>query len=560
MANLKLSQIKQMMRSAAHKDQYDTWYTMALFLSGDPTAIQHALAGGTSVDHIGLDTFSNLHYYPEILPTMDRFGLQNHGFVNSRINVHGAVVEPEIEFGHPNPVVREYNQAYISWYWNAFDWTTEFHNVGMWTDSCGIGWARQIEVDGRPTWECAPLLDMLWDPVNKTPGQWEWVADRRRISEATAIKTYGDIKGIKEKLKNCIGEYDTYKGANGGSSTTEYLPRLLIQWVFRSETDLMIMLMKPGAEDRSPVCLRYNAEGKLELASGDDPVAGPNPWGVLRAASWTDSWLPMNRRPVGKGSDGVRISGLLNWVEKYIIQFMRNNMPIVALNADAVDPKLVEEIRKANDLKALEKILLLQGDPNEIIKRIPGGELPASLLHMRQILRDEMNATTGTQDMNRGQALSGERTRYEVSQLVDMSGIVARAFKQNYVTFVKAVVRQQRHVGSIIDKGVMDLHLPSYGTISTADYDPQQFLAADMEPHVDYNGKSWMSEEEIMQRTLMELKEFLLPGVQMGAFDPVKVFNSTAMKLGYLNPSRELGIEMPAVDPMAMQQNQPAPQ
>jgi hypothetical protein len=179
---------------------------------------------------------------------------------------------------------------------------------------------------------------------------------------------------------------------------------------------------------------------------------------------------------------------------------------------------------------------------------------------MRQILRDEMNATTGTQDMNRGQALSGERTRYEVSQLFDMSGIVARAFKQNYVTFVKAVVRQQRHVGSIIDKGVMDLHLPSYGTISTADYDPQQFLAADMEPHVDYNGKSWMSEEEIMQRTLMELKEFLLPGVQMGAFDPVKVFNSTAMKLGYLNPSRELGIEMPAVDPMAMQQNQPAPQ
>ena len=565
MARLRLSQIKQMMRSAAHKDQYDTWYTMALFLSGDPEAVQKAVKGGVTGSSIGKDTFSNLYYYPEILPSMDRFGLQNHGFVNSRINVHGTVVEPEIEFGHPNPVVREYNQAYISWYWNAFDWTTEFHNVGMWADSCGIGWARQIEVDGRPTWECAPLLDVLWDPVAKTPGQWDWVADRRGISEIRALKEYANVKGLGKKLKDCIGEYDPYKGSNSQSSVIESMPRILMQWVFRSEDDLMIMLMKPGAEESNMVCLRYGSDGKtLEIAGGEDPESGPNPWGVLRMAPWTDSWLPMNRRPVGKGSDGVRISGLLNWVEQYIVRLMRNQMAMTAIDQTKIDPKIAESIKDATDLSALEKILLVDGDPSEIIHRIPAGEIHGSLLHMRQILRDELNATTGTQDMNRGQALSGERTRYEISQLVDMSGIVARAFKQNYVTFIKAVVRQQRHVGALIDKAVMDLHLPSYGTINTADFNPQQFLAADMEPHVDYNGKSWKTEQDIRQETLMEFKEFLLPGIQVGAFDPIKVFNSTAMKLGYLNPMRELGRALPeqVQDPSMQEQpqNPQAPQ
>lgn len=566
MARLRLSQIKQMMRSAAHRDQYDTWYTMALFLSGDPEAVQRAIKGGTSSSAIGKDTFSNLHYYPEILPSMDRFGLQNHGFVNSRINVHGTVVEPEIEFGHPNPVVREYNQAYISYYWNAFDWTTEFHNVGMWADSCGIGWARQIEVNGRPTWECAPLLDVLWDPVAKTPGQWDWVADRRGISEIRALKDYAGVKGLSKKLKEVIGEYDTYRGINGGYAQTQDLPRILMQWVFRSEDDLMILLMKPGAEESNMICLRYGTDGTtLEIAGGEDPESGPNPWKVLRMAPWTDSWLPMNRRPVGKGSDGVRIAGLLNWVEQYIVRLMRNQMPLNAIDQTKIDPKLAKAIEEATDLSALEKILLVDGDPREVISRIPAGELPQSLLNMRQILRDELNATTGTQDMNRGQALSGERTRYEVSQLVDMSGIVARAFKQNYVTFVKAVVRQQRHVGAMIDRGVMDLHLPSYGTINTANYDPKQFLEADMEPHVDYNGKSWKSEEEIRQETLMEFKEFLLPGIQVGAFDPMKVFNATAMKLGYLNPAMELGPDMAAMQQQAIPgdpaaQNAPPPQ
>ena len=85
-----------------------------------------------------------------------------------------------------------------------------------------------------------------------------------------------------------------------------------------------------------------------------------------------------------------------------------------------------------------------------------------------------------------------------------------------------------------------------------------------MEPHVDYNGKSWKSEEEIRQETLMEFKEFLLPGIQVGAFDPLKVFNATAMKLGYLNPAKELGPDMampPQADPNdPAAQNAPPPQ
>jgi hypothetical protein len=271
------------------------------------------------------------------------------------------------------------------------------------------------------------------------------VADRRGISEIRALKEYANVKGLGKKLKDCIGEYDPYKGSNSQSSVIESMPRILMQWVFRSEDDLMIMLMKPGAEESNMVCLRYGSDGKtLEIAGGEDPESGPNPWGVLRMAPWTDSWLPMNRRPVGKGSDGVRISGLLNWVEQYIVRLMRNQMAMTAIDQTKIDPKIAESIKDATDLSALEKILLVDGDPSEIIHRIPAGEIHGSLLHMRQILRDELNATTGTQDMNRGQALSGERTRYEISQLVDMSGIVARAFKQNYVTFIKAVVRQQR--------------------------------------------------------------------------------------------------------------------
>jgi hypothetical protein len=160
-------------------------------------------------------------------------------------------------------------------------------------------------------------------------------------------------------------------------------------------------------------------------------------------------------------------------------------------------------------------------------------------LNFRAILKTEIDAATGVVDMQRGQALSGERTRYEVRQFADMSGTQGRHFRTKFTRFIASVVRKTRAIGAKYDTARRVISLENYGVIDTQDYPVRPFLEQDLPLNIDPTGQSWKDEDQLKQEAMMEWKEAILPGIQLRTIDPQKGMRWLLRNLGHGNPDQE---------------------
>lgn len=501
-------QIKDLMTSAVNRDDYDFWYTCMLYLSGDPSALESAIKG-KSLNTYWRDSMCFLPQYPEIPLRLDKFGLQNHGYVNARINVQGVVVMPGLEFSHSNPVVREYNSEFIRTRWDEQDWTSEFYNVYMEVEAIGFGYAFYRLKDGKGTWEYTSALDVICDPNARTPQNIGWVARRKNVPLEVVTKEYEGLLSDEEIKKLTTKSGSSTRTKPGVSQGTN----VIVQWEFQTDDEFMIILTSNSIAE--PILLRYNAEKKLERAS--DKKAGPN---IFEQQTWVkavDSYLPLVRTPVGKSTDSMKLAAMLNWVEKYISTLLRNGMPLTTIDITQVtDKKLLEQLKNAKDLDALTRILCIDGDVNNIVNRLPAQEMSQTVLLFRNILKEELNAATGVQDMQRGQALEGERTRYEVQSLNDQAGVQARHQRSTYSRFVRRIVDKTRKFGAKYDQAVTKLDLPTYGIVSTDDFPNDLFLAEPIAVHVNPSGQAWKGEDQRQQEAILKFNTVILKLVAAG--------------------------------------------
>jgi hypothetical protein len=552
---LKIETLKLWIEESIDIDYYDLMWTQALIQIGDAAAIEAAMENKVLARSSVGDARpgKELPFYPEILPMLGKVGLQNHGLVNARINVQGLTLTPELEFRHSNNYVREYNRAFFLERWTTQMWDQHWYQAGIELEANGIASCRAGVTDGRVDWRHTQNLDSIWDRTKRSPAHWRWVCDRDRLCPEDVEDIYGDALSDSE-IEQLTRKNIEYRHKSAGAADHSPPVRQIVEWQFYSKDHHVVFLGSIFGEES--IALVWDP-GKGSYKKAEGGLAGPNPWGVIPKAFWIDSWAANVKRPVSKVDTTMRAAAILNEVEEYLVEHLRESAPKTVVDASAISPEdadLIEKI-KAKDVsfKNLKKVWLTNGtDIKDVLQQTPVRELPQVVIALRAILKEEINASTGVQDMQRGQALTGERrTREEIRTLNDAAGVQARHLRETFASFLCWVVYVTRAIATQFDTAETRLQLESYPEVTTSEVPVKTMLGIDMPVQIEPNSLAFKSLEEKKQEAAAEFLTLHQPYIQLGQIDPRKSFIYTFRKMGIRNPVEELGVD-PQQPPQGM--------
>lgn len=536
---MKLTTIRRRFKESLNRDQYDLAYTLQLWMAGDFDAIEAAINGNTlsGAWNFASDELAN---YPEIAPQLGPMGLQNHGFVNASINIQGIEMAPDFLFEHPDPIIREYNSAWVRERWTSQRWEDQFYQTGIEVEANGMSCCMGGISNGAVSWIHTPYLDTVVDSAHRSPRQYEWVCRRIRLTPEETERIYGsaltskELDRLTEEEENCIG---TGAASNYFGSARKAPMRHVVEWSWYGRDHHVVFLGSINGPDSVPLIV--NDRNEYVKAT---ETAGPNPFGIIPFAFWTGAWAPSMLRPTPKSMTTIRLAAMLNSVERFMVETMNNGVPLTTINVNSiVDRNLADDILAAQGWKGLSKIIPVQGSINNILERTEPAQLPAVCLHLRAVLKEEINAATGVQDMMRGQALEGGRTKFEVQTYNDMAGIQGRFLRRSYANFVEDVVTLSRAIGARHETAATKLILPDYGSFSTADYPVKAMLGEHLPVKVSPERLMFKTERERQQEAVAIINDFVLRMQQAGApIDPTKVLSRFGKIFGLRDPATEL--------------------
>jgi hypothetical protein len=542
---MKLGSVRRWIEESIDIDHYDLMYTMQLFMSGNKEAIQEAMEGKilskSSSDRRGRE----LPNYADLEPGIGEVGLQNHLLVNGRINVQGLTLEPDIVFQSDDPLMREFNTNLFAQLAQQQRWSDHWYMAGMEVEANGMASARCGVARGdRPDWRHTPNLDTLWDRGKKAPSHWRWVADRDRLSPEECEEIYGDALDA-EDIEMLTGKEHLPDGSKRTAA------KQIIEWQWYAEDYHLVFLGSIFGSDS--IVLQWTDDGYRRLGrrgmtieEQKDLDCGPNPYGMIPKAVWTDSWAPGVKRAVAKSETTLRLAQMLNEVELFLVTCLREGAPITSIDTSKImaDQDLLDEIKDCKSVKSLQKLIMVNGGTvADMMSRTPAMAIPEVAMYLRGMLKEEINAATGTSDMQRGQALGGERrTRFEVEKLVDQSGIQARHFRRSFARFLEDVVQITRAMGAMYLKARIKVPLQSYPSIYCTEAPLDELLGTDLPCQVNPNSLIFRTEEEIKEAALGEFQAWHLPMIQAGAMSAKKSLRVIGKRMGYKDPEAELGV------------------
>jgi hypothetical protein len=553
---LRKSVVERWIKESIDVDYYDRLYTQQLFMTGDKRHVTRAIEGQTLYRAGHGKAGADLPEYPDILPDQGDVGVQNHALVNSRINVQGLTLAPEVQFMHADPLIRQVNSAYIRDLFARLDWSTELYLAGMEVEANGISSLRAgVTDDGDITWQHIRNLDVLYDRAHKSPQRWQWVCFRDRLTPEEAEAIYGSAL-TRDELARLVSDSEEGIGYSISQHGATISMKQVVEWSFYSKDYHCVFLGSIFGPDS--VFLTLNSRGDYRKSQADDPDVGPNPFGVIPHAWWVDSWSPAVRRPVAKLDATRRLASMLMMIERFIADICRNGAPITAIDASGagLDAAEIEKIKKARHWSEVGNVIVTQDDVSKVLTRIPAADIPEVAMNMYMLLREQINAATGVGDMQRGQALGGERrTRFEVQRLVDQSGIQARHFKQTAAKCIESMVAVTRAMGAQFQTKPQTLFLENMEAVDTREFPVKLFLQEEAPARVSPDSVVWLSEAERLDAAVMLLQGLYMPFIELGAMDPNKAMVHVFRRAGISNDAvKEFGLDPMMLMAQASQQ------
>lgn len=519
-------------RAAIARDDhwYGKSYAMMRVMAGDLSQVDQ-LAKGALPTHAGDPVLGD---FPEIDPDLGPYGVQNHLLVDSRINVMGIVfTDPEFLFEHPSPLFKQVNSAYLRQRWKAGDWSTEFFSAGMDVQAVGIGFVELGIRKGALTVAHRPVLDMLWDPVYRSPQDWRYVFCRRRLDLGDAIEKYGHLY-TPDELAQMARPMASASQAGGSGRTGAPSIMVVHEWSYWTENDHCVFLGDVASAE--PIYL------DREMAYRRGKV-GPNPYGCIPFVPWIESWAPHVKRPIGRVETSWRMAVMLMLYETYIREILMKGTPINILSTLGLQPDQIEGIKKANKngLSSLERVITVDGVANaaEVMHRVPAADVPQSLLWAKNDQERLMNASSGVMDTQRGQALAGDTTATEVRSLNSQQGVQARHTRKQFARFLEGLAGKARRMGALFDRLGDILQLPD-SQFDTSRLPLAPMLAEPCNVGVEENTLQHLSPDELMQRRLVEFQSIDMQGITLGVVDPFKAVAAVYQDIGRRDPTSRM--------------------
>ena len=528
-----LQKIRKRAKVCADVRHHDLAFALQVLMHGDLSAIEDGTA--LTLYAPNRNGCADLPDYGEINLPLGPMGVMNHSEINSRINIQGMIhVDPVINIESEDPIFAQTNSGWWRQSWQDADWASQYYQAGMEFEAQGLGAVEYgPDTSGRIVCYHRPYLDTIKDRMYSTPNQWRGVFHRRRLDLDEAGEKYGHLY-TEDELTSFAKDFFPVKRSGGTVEGNEERVPVIHEWHYQDPTHECFFL-RSIAEGEGNVVI-YDDD--LELVKGTK--AGPNPNGFIPWAWWVDSYLPSSMNPRGKSATVIRIATMLNETEKYMVEMVRRDLPLLGVNEKAT-PKLLEQLRECQGSKDLMKIMVLEGvgDIREIFSRLPSAGLNETLVYLRGVLKDELNAATGVMDMQRGQELQRDRvTRYEVSQLVSKQGVQAHHVRRRFAHFVEQGFQISRALGALWDDMPRIIPLDG-GSINTKFFPITAHLAAPCIAHVDPEMMRYISDDEKRQRAIEEFQSIKMVAIELGVADPYKTMFRLYQQVGYKDPVAE---------------------
>jgi len=526
-----LAKIRERARTARDDDYYDKNYALALVMSGQ---FKEAATPNKALRAVRRES-EDLGDYPYLNPELGPGGQQNHALVNSRINVQGIVhIDPEFSWSTDDPIAKQVLDAQVRAWWNEGVWADEFYQTGMEVEAFGIGFCEFGITDGRLSCVHRSLFDLLWDRNYRSPKDWRYLFSRVRLDLYDAKQKYGDLFGqnAEEELKRLSVPAPYYYGrrtTSGQGSRGNDMGAVIHEWTYWDSDHRCVFL---GGIQRGKALVFE--DGKFKEAD----KAAPNPYGIIPYSTWIDSWVPGISRPVGKSENTYRLAVMLNEIEAYCTEIVERGVPLITVNTDRVDPEVIDRLKAVRGSKDIANLLLLTGSGSvkDLLDRTDPLEVPQTLIYFRQVLKEELNAATGVMDMQRGQALGGERrTRFEVAKLADAQGVQARHTRERYGKFLETSVQVARVVALRGESVNRTLQLED-GVLDTAHFPVEPFLESAIFPKADPATMFYKSDDEKRIQAVEEFEAVDAKAIELGVADPYRTFQQLYRKMGRRDP------------------------
>lgn len=462
-----VDELKVLAYESVDPDYYRTNYALFMFASGeyDPAlGLMDQFKNGT-----GSSAFSKqrpLPEFPDISYRDPTSGVQNHQLVNSRIMVENLIyADPDITISIEDPLVRAYNEEWLKERWRQGRWPAVFLNTGMHAETTGIGFVTiGLSQQGAVMCKSVSPLDMIWDPINKNPSDWEFFFIRDRLTLHAFLIKYGHMFSKVEDAKAYFQEHARVI-SNNGVIPRQTAPRVLEEWSFWSVFQHYVFL---GGFDSSNKVAYWDEKEERYIAPKtasdklpkSDSTEGGNMFGVIPVSVWWDYFAPGVHRPVGKCETTYRVASQSNHMEKMIKELIDNIPPLNIISTVGLrDDDLIKKIEANGGRLSREEIgfMIVTDHPDvaSLIQRIPGAQIDPALLQMRAMMKEEMNASTGISDAFRGQRVGGEGERVtalEVNTINQSQGVQARHMRRQFSNFLEDLLVKVRFIGSQFDE------------------------------------------------------------------------------------------------------------
>lgn len=523
---LPIAVVRAMAKQARSNRFYRKLYALELFMSGEFAE----LAKMALEQRAFYDRDEDLGLFPAIDPEIGDTGVQNHGLINSRINIQAvAFSNPEFILKTDEPLLREVLSAYLEQVWEEEDLSGKAYETGMDVECMGIGFWEWGMEDGGVTAEPFSPLDCLWDRARKSPQTWRYFFIRRRMDLHEAFAEFGHLVDF-ETLEHLAVDMRTVTrdGDTDDPGGNETYP-VVCRWNFwHKDTHCVFLGTINGGEEKS-VVLRLNANMEYEVAKD----AGPNPFGVIPVSKWIDSWSPGVMRPVGKTETTTRMAGLLNRIEAAVTYCIDRGLPLTILTTIGLTAATVDKLANGVRVRDLEDVILCEtDDAAKAVHRVAGLPIPQDFLAMRAVCKEELNAATGVVDAKRGVIQQGERSAFEARSIQSESGTQSGHTRKQFQKFLREGFKILFAMGRLWESKRRILMLTD-GPIDTKHFPLRPLLALPIYPDVREDSLQFVTNDERKQRRLIEFQTVDLAAIDAGVGDPMKIFTQLYRDLGH---------------------------
>jgi len=417
-----LEKIRERLRESYNTKRLQQYYRLQKFAFG---------AGLDDYDLPVQDTTFIIDF-PDINPDYIEIGksrrILNHTFISmSKILYANPIpefigVDPKI-----SAIRREFYRKRSTDNRYGTSWANEIASAYLDGDSLGLGFVQLglepgIEAQ-RISLKHIPLTQVIWDKHYRTPAKSRFIAFVHYLPEDIAVETFGqDV-------------YDRNKRSQYTDDATEYpVNNLRIIEYYDSGW---------GAKGAGTYCVFANDFG------GEKLKHEANPFGKLLPFAFYQNWIPPGcKEPIGRIIQQASTQEALNELENNLRETILRGSPFALIDKSSVDPVDFETL---NSGEILPVVGYNPGQGTPFV-RVPGAEVPQSLLAYQSYLERILSTESGLSDLDRSNTLQTVRSASEVGLLQQSSQIQGSWSRKQLAIFYKQIIERIFEIAKNYDR------------------------------------------------------------------------------------------------------------